>query len=75
MRRSPRAEIDAPGCRPVGAAERGRAAPRGSVRDLAEQALLEGYVPVGVLINAEFDVLHIHGRTGQYLELAAGMPV
>lgn len=44
----------------------------GGARDLAEQVLLEAYVPASVLINAEFDVLYIHGRTGKYLEPAAG---
>jgi two-component system CheB/CheR fusion protein len=61
-----------------GAAGRGRAgsaggaASPGGVRDLAQQVLLEEYVPASVLINAEFDVLYIHGRTGKYLELAEG---
>jgi two-component system CheB/CheR fusion protein len=44
----------------------------GGARDLAEQVLLEAYVPASVLINADFDVLYIHGRTGKYLEPAAG---
>jgi two-component system CheB/CheR fusion protein len=44
----------------------------GGPRDLAEQVLLEDYVPASVLIDAKFDVLYIHGRTGKYLELAAG---
>ena len=44
----------------------------GGARDLAEQVLLEEYVPASVLINAEFDVLYIHGHTGKYLEPAAG---
>jgi two-component system CheB/CheR fusion protein len=44
----------------------------GGARDLAEQVLLEAYVPASVLINADFDVLYIHGHTGKYLEPAAG---
>jgi two-component system CheB/CheR fusion protein len=44
----------------------------GSARDLAERALLEAYVPASVLVNAEMDVLYIHGRTGKYLEPAPG---
>ncbi len=43
-----------------------------AARDLAEQALLEGYVPASVLVNSEFQVLYIHGRTGKYLEPASG---
>lgn len=44
------------------------------VRDLAEQALLERHVPACVVINAEGEVLYIHGHTGRYLEPAAGEP-
>ena len=43
-----------------------------AARDLAEQALLEGYIPPSVLINSELQVLYIHGRTGKYLEPASG---
>ena len=43
-----------------------------AARDLAEQALLEGYIPSSVLINSELQVLYIHGRTGKYLEPASG---
>ncbi len=43
-----------------------------AVRDLAEQALLEGYIPSSVLINSESQVLYIHGRTGKYLEPPSG---
>jgi two-component system CheB/CheR fusion protein len=45
---------------------------KGDVRQLTEQVLLEAYAPTSVLINAEFEVLYIHGRTGKYLEPAAG---
>ncbi len=41
-------------------------------RNLAEQALLEAYVPASVLCNTELDVLYIHGHTGKYLEPASG---
>jgi two-component system CheB/CheR fusion protein len=44
----------------------------GGARDLAERVLLEAYVPASVLINADFDVLYIHGHTGKYLEPATG---
>ncbi|WP_222101906.1 chemotaxis protein CheB [Methylomonas koyamae] len=37
-----------------------------------EQLLLERYSPAAVLVNAEGDILYIHGRTGKYLEPAAG---
>jgi two-component system CheB/CheR fusion protein len=44
------------------------------VRDLAEKALLDKHAPACVVINAEGDVLYIHGHTGRYLEPAAGEP-
>ena len=44
------------------------------VRDLAERTLLDKHAPACVVINAEGDVLYIHGHTGRYLEPAAGEP-
>jgi PAS domain S-box-containing protein len=37
-----------------------------------EQLLLQQYTPSAVLVNAEGDILFVHGRTGKYLEPAAG---
>ncbi len=42
------------------------------VRDLTQRFLLDAYVPAGVLINPDFEVLYIHGHTGKYLEPATG---
>jgi two-component system CheB/CheR fusion protein len=42
------------------------------LRELTERKLLQQYAPVGVLVNEHGDILYIHGRTGQYLEPAAG---
>ena len=42
-----------------------------TVRDLVEKALLED-APACVLINANYEVLYIHGRTGKYLQPAVG---
>jgi two-component system CheB/CheR fusion protein len=39
---------------------------------LADQLLLQRFSPAAVLTNAEGDVLFINGRTGKYLEPAAG---
>jgi two-component system CheB/CheR fusion protein len=50
----------------------GELAHLGGARDLAERALLETYVPASVLVNADFDVLYVHGHTGKYLEPASG---
>jgi two-component system CheB/CheR fusion protein len=41
---------------------------------VAEKALLERYAPPSVIINNKGDILHIHGRTGRYLEPAPGAP-
>ena len=41
---------------------------------LAEKLLAERYAPPSVIINDRGDIVHIHGRTGAYLELAAGQP-
>ncbi len=38
----------------------------------ADQLLLQQYVPAAVLLNARGDILYINGRTGKYLEPAAG---
>jgi len=65
---------------PPRAAGAGRRAPlqavplRVRVRDLAERTLLDKHAPACVVINAEGDVLYIHGHTGRYLEPAAGEP-
>jgi len=39
---------------------------------LTEQTLVRHYAPIGILINTRGEILHIHGRTGQYLEPAPG---
>jgi two-component system CheB/CheR fusion protein len=42
------------------------------LRELTEQALLHEYTPASVVVNERGDILYIHGRTGRYLEPAAG---
>ena len=58
--------------REVSAGETGahKAAP--NFQTLAEQLLLQRYVPAAVLTNDKGDILFISGRTGKYLEPAAG---
>ncbi len=41
-------------------------------RKLVEQSLLEHYAQAAVLINGRGKILHIYGRTGKFLEPAAG---
>ncbi|WP_351088109.1 chemotaxis protein CheB [Shewanella sp. S1-49-MNA-CIBAN-0167] len=38
----------------------------------ADQILLQSYSPAAVLVNAAGDIIYINGRTGKYLEPAAG---
>jgi len=42
------------------------------LREMTEQALLQEVVHAGVLVNAQGDILYLHGRTGMYLEPAPG---
>ena len=42
------------------------------LRELTEKELLQQYAAAGALVNESGDILYIHGRTGQYLEPAAG---
>jgi chemotaxis methyl-accepting protein methylase len=43
-----------------------------NLQTLADQLLLQKFSPAAVLTNAEGDILFINGRTGKYLEPAAG---
>lgn len=42
------------------------------LRDLTERTLLRQFTPAGALVNERGDILYLHGRTGEYLEPAAG---
>lgn len=44
----------------------------GNFQTLAEQLLLQRYTPAAVIVNSSGDILFISGRTGKYLEPAAG---
>ncbi len=46
--------------------------PKRSMREIAEQTLLEQYAPPGVIVNDQGDILYFHGKTGRYLEPASG---
>jgi two-component system CheB/CheR fusion protein len=60
---APATSAPAAGARPMG---------QGDLRGLTEQALLEHCPAAAVLVNARGEILYIHGRTGRYLEPAAG---
>jgi len=42
------------------------------LRELTEQALLKQAAMTGALVDGQGDILYLHGRTGMYLEPAAG---
>ncbi len=42
------------------------------LQSLADQVLLQRFSPAAVLVNGEGDILFVSGRTGKYLEPAAG---
>ncbi|MBI5714479.1 MAG: PAS domain-containing protein, partial [Chloroflexi bacterium] len=46
--------------------------PTANIQTLAEQLLLQTFSPAAVLTNDKGDILFISGRTGKYLEPAAG---
>jgi two-component system CheB/CheR fusion protein len=46
--------------------------PAANLQSQAEQLLLQRYSPAAVLVNDKGDILFISGRTGKYLEPAAG---
>ena len=49
-----------------------RVKPPVNLQSLADQVLLQRYSPAAVLANNKGDILYISGRTGKYLEPAAG---
>lgn len=46
--------------------------PHHSLQSLADQLVLERYAPPAVLVNDKGNILYVSGRTGKYLEPAAG---
>ncbi len=48
------------------------AKPPASLQSLADQLVLQRFAPSAVLVNDKGDILYVSGRTGKYLEPAAG---
>lgn len=49
-------------------------APPFAIANLIQQLLVAQYAPAAVVINGRGEIVHIHGRTGAYLEPAPGPP-
>ncbi len=45
-----------------------------NIAAIVERTLLGRFAPASVVVNGQGDVVYIHGRTGAYLEPAAGKP-
>jgi two-component system CheB/CheR fusion protein len=58
--------------RPGSPKELTMAKPVANLQSLADQLLLQRFSPPAVLVNDRGDILYISGRTGKYLEPAAG---
>ena len=54
------------------APRRPKSKPPQSLQALAEQIVVQRYAPATVLVDDKGNILHISGRTGKYLEPAAG---
>ncbi|MEQ1843193.1 MAG: protein-glutamate O-methyltransferase CheR, partial [Verrucomicrobiales bacterium] len=58
--------------RPGSLSHQAASAPAPNLQSLADHLLLQTYAPAAVLVNEQGDILYISGRTGDYLEPAAG---
>lgn len=61
----------APGLTPDSEAQDGRK-PIPNLQTQADQLILRRYAPPSVLVNEQGNIIHISGKTGKYLEPAAG---
>jgi two-component system CheB/CheR fusion protein len=57
---------------PIGPEAQPVSKPPASLQSLADQLVLQHYAPPAVLANDKGDILYVSGRTGKYLEPAAG---
>jgi two-component system CheB/CheR fusion protein len=57
---------------PTGPEARATSKPPASLQSLADQMVLQRYAPPAVLVNDKGDICYVSGRTGKYLEPAAG---
>jgi chemotaxis methyl-accepting protein methylase/PAS domain-containing protein len=57
---------------PTGTEARPTPKPLASLQSLADQLVLQNFAPPAVLVNDKGDIFYVSGRTGKYLEPAAG---
>ena len=57
---------------PGGVVQKSVAPLKPPLRELTEQTILRQIAPASALVNAEGDILYLHGRTGMYLEPSPG---
>ena len=60
------------GAKPSGSEARPSSKPPASLQSMADELVLQRYAPPSVLTNDKGDIFYISGRTGKYLEPAAG---
>jgi len=56
----------------LGESDASTSPPEKNLQTLADQLLLREFAPAAVLVNEDGDIIYICGRTGRYLEPAAG---
>ena len=71
-RKPSRAVLDGVPSAPPGVPSRGSFPAKLPLRELTEQTLLQQLPVVGALVNAQGDILYLHGRSGMYLEPSPG---
>ncbi len=64
----PAMSVPAPGRRPAALP----AKPAANLQTLADQLILQNVAPAAVMVTAAGDIVYVSGRTGKYLEPAAG---
>jgi two-component system CheB/CheR fusion protein len=57
---------------PAGTEASAASKPQPNLQSLAERLVMQRYAPPSVLVNDQGNILYISGRTGKYLEAAAG---
>jgi len=70
---TPNFKLMEPAISPVAIAQENTTRERVMINDL-HQRLLEEYAPPSMVINGEYDILHLSERAGKYLQITGGEP-